>query len=336
MISSTNTYEILEDIQSTNDFIESHPNSIVFQSNTLISLFSQSKNNKPFSYTLTCNSKIVGSLYGVIVEDYFWPLNKLTSRAIIIGGPLVLNNDTNLLNRLLEEFTERIKDQAIYTQFRNARKLSKDEIAIFENHGYKYEEHLGIIHDLTKPTDDQWMKLHKGRRKNIRRAERSGLVFKEIKSKPEFEESVKLIQGTYKRIGLPLPAKKLFLGIKANAMCKGILRTFIASWNSEIIATRMVLCYKGLIYDWYAGASNEHLDLYPNDFLPWKIIEWGSKNGFSKFDFGGAGKPNIPYGVRDHKLKFGGQLVEYGRFEKIHKKRLYNLGRVGLFILKRK
>ena len=35
--------------------------------------------------------------------------------------------------------------------------------------------------------------------------------------------------------------------------------------------------------------------------------------------FGGAGKPDKPYGVRDYKLKFGGQLVNWGRFEKVHK-----------------
>ena len=46
---------------------------------------------------------------------------------------------------------------------------------------------------------------------------------------------------------------------------------------------------------------------------------------FKSFDFGGAGKPDVPYGVRDHKLKFGGQMVEYGRFEKINNKLVYSI-----------
>jgi serine/alanine adding enzyme len=30
-------------------------------------------------------------------------------------------------------------------------------------------------------------------------------------------------------------------------------------------------------------------------------------------DFGGAGRPNEPYGVRDFKAKYGGRLVDFGR-----------------------
>ena len=64
--------------------------------------------------------------------------------------------------------------------------------------------------------------------------------------------------------------------------------------------------------------------------LPWKIMEWGHENGYKLFDFGGAGKPNIPYGVRDYKLKFGGDLVNFGRFEKVHKKYRMAFGKIGL------
>ena len=48
-------------------------------------------------------------------------------------------------------------------------------------------------------------------------------------------------------------------------------------------------------------------------------------------DFMGAGKPNIEYGVRDYKLRFGGELKEDGRFTVIFKPMMY---RFGLFALK--
>ena len=53
--------------------------------------------------------------------------------------------------------------------------------------------------------------------------------------------------------------------------------------------------------------------------IPWEVFKWGKKNDFSIFDFGGAGKPNIPCGVRDYK-KVWGDFVNYGRFNNIHKK----------------
>lgn len=53
--------------------------------------------------------------------------------------------------------------------------------------------------------------------------------------------------------------------------------------------------------------------------------------GCTTFDFMGAGKPNKPYGVREFKKRFGGELVEYGRYRLICKKKYFNLGK---FVMK--
>ena len=38
------------------------------------------------------------------------------------------------------------------------------------------------------------------------------------------------------------------------------------------------------------------------------------KEGYKFFDFGGAEKPDVPYGIRDYKIQFGGKLVNYSRY----------------------
>ena len=70
--------------------------------------------------------------------------------------------------------------------------------------------------------------------------------------------------------------------------------------------------------DFYAGADPRHLHRYPNEFMVWKILEWGRLNRFTLFDFGGAGHPDKPYGPREFKRRFGGDLVNFGRFALIH------------------
>jgi hypothetical protein len=40
--------------------------------------------------------------------------------------------------------------------------------------------------------------------------------------------------------------------------------------------------------------------------------------------------------VREFKAKFGGKLVENGRFLKVNNKLLYLFGKLGMFLLKRK
>jgi lipid II:glycine glycyltransferase (peptidoglycan interpeptide bridge formation enzyme) len=49
----------------------------------------------------------------------------------------------------------------------------------------------------------------------------------------------------------------------------------------------------------------------------------------------GAGKPDEAYGVRDFKAKFGGKLVEHGRFLFVCKPLLYKIGILGVKILKK-
>jgi lipid II:glycine glycyltransferase (peptidoglycan interpeptide bridge formation enzyme) len=100
---------------------------------------------------------------------------------------------------------------------------------------------------------------------------------------------------------------------------RGYLKSILATFEGKIIGFRFLLGYNGLLYDWYAGSLPEYKEKYPNDILPWEIMKWGISNGFKTFDFGGAGKPGINYGVRDYKMKFGGELVNFGRFEKVHK-----------------
>jgi len=88
----------------------------------------------------------------------------------------------------------------------------------------------------------------------------------------------------------------------------------------------MILLYKKKIFDWYAGASSEHLNLFPNDAMVWHVLEYGCRNGCELFDFGGAGVPNEEYGVREFKKRFGGQLVEYNSFKKVHRPIIAGLG----------
>ena len=85
----------------------------------------------------------------------------------------------------------------------------------------------------------------------------------------------------------------------------------------------------------YAGSLKEFYIKYPNDLLPWEVFKCGKKSGYSIFDFGGAGKPDKKYGVRDYKKKFGGRLVNYGRFEKVHSPIKFKMAKVGFSLWKK-
>jgi len=321
--------------KSLTNFLEKHPNANVFQTPEMYQVYKSTKNYEPvFLSVVNDDNEILGMLLAVIQKEHSGLLGNFSARSIIWGGPLVKDNNPEVLDYLLKEYNKTIKRKAIYTQFRNLWNWTDDEKLIFQKNGLHYEAHLDILIDLKKTEDELLKEMHKGRRKNIRRAARIPLEFNEIESKVEFDQCIQLIEQTYKRVKLPYPDKTFFY--IANDKLKQIngFKKFVVKYQDKIISTRFVLCYNGLVYDWYAGTDERFLDKYPNDYLPWKLIQWAKENGYNTFDFGGAGKPNEKYGVRDYKLKFGGELVEFGRFEKVHKPLLMKLGQLGMSIYK--
>ena len=83
-----------------------------------------------------------------------------------------------------------------------------------------------------------------------------------------------------------------------------------------------------ILYEWFVCGDTVNFNhLYPSVVATDSAIEFACNKGFEYFDFMGAGNPNKNYGVRDFKSRFGGQLVEYGRFMYIADNMLYRLGK---------
>ena len=91
------------------------------------------------------------------------------------------------------------------------------------------------------------------------------------------------------------------------------------------------------IYELYiCGLDQEYKDCSPSVMATYAAIQYACKNNLKRFDFMGAGKPDDDYGVRSFKEKFGGDLVENGRFIRINNPFLYNLGSMAIRLLSRR
>ncbi len=71
----------------------------------------------------------------------------LTSRSIIIEGPLVLNDDLYITELLIKEYCKNLKRDIIYSEFKNLFDTSQSK-QVFIKNKVKYEEHLNIIIDV--------------------------------------------------------------------------------------------------------------------------------------------------------------------------------------------
>jgi len=322
-------------LNTWSEFVENHPNGNIFQTPEMYEIYLNTKNYEPVLITVFDDSdKLLGLLLAVIQKEYSGVLGKVTSRAIIIGGPLVEDNDADILRYILKAFNERIKGSVVFSQFRNLWDWNELK-SIFNEFSFEYEAHLDILVDIEPNEDELWKKIASKARNKIRKSIKANITFEVIiPDESLVDKAYEIFQEIYKNAKIPLADKSLFMNSFKVLSKKNMIKYFCAIKDNEVIGIRIGLLYKNLIYDWYAGSLHEYYKYNPNDFLPYNTLVWGHENGFKTFDFGGAGKPNVPYGVRDHKMKFGGELVEFGRFEKVHKPKLMKVAKAGLELYK--
>jgi len=212
----------------------------------------------------------------------------------------------------------------------------RDLKEIFIKNGFEYEEHLNILVDLTIDEELLWKGVKKSRKEGIRKAIRNELKFSTFNTKNAIDVLpifYKLLKETYLNVKLPYPSIDFFYRLN-DKMTDNYIKYFTLRKNEETIIVLIALIYKECLYAFYIGTKQdkEILRMRPVDLFYWEVMHWGKVNGIKSFDWLGAGKPNKEYGVRDFKLEYGGKLVEFGRFEKVHKPLLMEIGKTGLKI----
>ncbi len=88
------------------------------------------------------------------------------------------------------------------------------------------------------------------------------------------------------------------------------------------------------IYEWYVcGLDQEYKQVHPSVLATWAALEYAVDHGVPSFDFMGLGIPGREYGVREFKSRFGGEMVNYGRFARINNRFFYFVAETGYNLL---
>lgn len=319
-------------INKLNDFQQSSPDTNIFQSALFFSFFTKLRNYQPVLLTaLNDDEEIIGSLLAAVIKEpgiksYF------SRRCIVFDGPVVKDNDAAIVTFILENLKKSVARQVIYTEFRNLRNMNHFK-EIFAGAGYNYKEHLNFRVQTTD-LETAWKGVNNSKRRQINKSLKAGAEIIEAENREQVRRFYEILEDLYKtKIKKPLPGWDFFEFFYEN---ENLGKYLLIRYNTEIIGGIMCPIYNGIIYEWYiAGKDRIHKDIYPSVLATWAAIEYGANNGLKYFDFMGAGKPNDDYGVRDFKAKFGGELVEYGRFIRVNKPILYNIGKLGLKIMEK-
>jgi len=310
------------DIKQWSEFVYNHPQGNIFQTPEMAEVYKRTKNYEPILLAVvdTKNDEILAVLQAVVIKEISGFLGTFSARSIIQGGPLFIENEKGIeALKVLMEHYDKITTQkkALYTQIRTMWDMS-NILSFFNSIGYEYEEHLNFLIDLNRPEEEIWRDIHKSRRKGINRAFNRGVVIEEVRDKMFIPIFYGIVEETYKNARIPLADISLMESAFELLAPKNMATFYMAKYEDIYVGARVVLNYKGLIYDWYAGALSDYLSLYVNEALVWHILKEGANNRYHTFNFGGAGKPNEEYGVREFKRRFGGEMVNFGRYTKVY------------------
>lgn len=320
------------DRQTWQTFVESHPKGNVFQTPAMYDVYQLTPGYAAEVIALKQDKQMVGLMMWVVMREKGVKA-RFSARSIIQGAPIAKDDKSEYIIALFEAY-EKLRDKGvIYTQVRNHFEMLTVNDA-FQQCGYRFESHLNFIITLDNE-DTVWNRIGKGRIKQIKKAQKNGLYVDVYEPGQITDELIaqgyEVIRSVYQRAGLPLTD---LAQIQATNAQKLLVVFVVRNAEGEMLGCRFGLLYRDSIYGWYAGSYSQYYSLFPNDMLIWETLRWGIRKGYRTFDYGGAGEPNKPYGVRAFKQQMGGTLVNFGRYEKIHRGLMYKIGVLGMKILK--
>jgi serine/alanine adding enzyme len=292
-------------------FVLQHPHGSVFQTSSFYRICDRTNQYQPVRIALQ-NSRgdLSAVLQGVTIREFGGPLRVFSSRSIVQGGPLVQEpRDPTLAARILKEYDDQIRKEVLFTEIRH---IFDTAPLIKEVPSYRYNEHLNLILDLNGTREDLWNRLNRNRRRNIRQNEKVGVTVEEIEEKCLVTTLYSIIQENYRRTKIPLADRSLFEATFDVLVKQGRAKFLLASYKGDYIGAKILLLHNRYVYDWYVGSLTADPP-YVQDSLFWYGIQWSREHQYTHYDFGGAGRPDKEYGVRDYKKSFGGTLVNYGR-----------------------
>lgn len=313
-------------------FVDRQPGGNIFQTPEMFQVFARTKGYRPDLWAVTGDSDEVLALFTpVLVTLFNGPLRRLTTRAVAYGGVLCHDSEEGraALRLLLDSYARQAARDSLFTELRHLHDAGCIQPVLAEC-GFAYEAHLNYLIDLNRPAESVLQSIGPRTRKKIRKALRDGQVrVSEIEDQARLGDWYTTLQKTYDNARVPLADQSMFEAAFDVLQPKRMAKFLLAEVDGVPVACSIELQHRDTIYGWYGGCDRAYGDFVPNELVIWHILEWGANNGYRVYDFGGAGRPDEEYGVRDFKAKFGGRLVCFGRSTREHAPHLLKLSKSG-------
>ncbi len=164
-----------------------------------------------------------------------------------------------------------------------------------------------VVRELDLSPEDLWMDFRQKVRKNVRRAEASGLKILVEPTDAHLEDFLRIYYGTMERdhsrkdFYFSREFFETLSGMRDNVMY------FHAVHEGQIVSTELVLYDAFNCYSYLGGTDSAYFPLRPNDLLKFEVIRWAREKGLKSFVLGGG------YGSDDGIFQYKLALAPHGQ-----------------------
>lgn len=318
-----------------NALVEESAVSTFFQTKRCYDFYASLSFMDAFAFGVSANGCLKGVLVGYVQKDGGRLKQFFSRRAVINGGALLAQDISDVeLEVLLEGCVRALRKAAIFVETRNFHDYSCYR-QVFEKVGFTYKPHYNF-HVDTSSQETVDAHMGKSRKRDVKTSLRDGAEVIETPTLAEVKELYGLLVHLYQtRVHTPLFPLEFFEQLYHTSFSRFLL----VRYQGRIVGGTVCVEQPGkAVYEWFAcGEDGVHKSIYPSTLATYAGICYAASHGCPLFDMMGAGAPGDGgYGVRDFKAKFGGQLVEHGRYRCVFNRLLYGLGSCAVKVLKMK
>jgi serine/alanine adding enzyme len=300
-------------------FVQQHPNGSIFHSPEMFDVFRSTPGHVPLLLAaLDSIGDVLALLVSVKVQTLPWIFGRISSRALLYAQPICRSGKQGVdaLKEIVEEHDRRMRRSVLFTEVRPLSGDGTERVALTEQ-GYEHEEYLNYLSDVRLSPEELVRRMNKHGRRDVRAGQRQGLSIEDATCMEGIDALYPILQETFANARVPLADKELFVNACRILSPREMMKVFFVKHEGRPIAGTVLLCHKDTVFFWYAGIRRGSR-LHAMEVIVFGMLEWAHFHNYRAFDYGGAGRPDKEYGVRDFKAKLGGELVNYGRYRKVY------------------
>jgi len=277
-----------------------YPDRLIFHTAQWLAFVAESQRAEPVLATITDGGTTVGHFTGLLTKRY---------GLRILGSPMAGWTTSYLGFTLRPSIPRRSALEALmpfafgdlgaaHLEIRD-RGLTEPDL---EGLGLRWAAAPTAVIDLTPGEDTLFGAMASACRRNIRKAEKSGVVIEEATDDPAFaDEYYDQLRDVFAKQNLvpTYSVERVRSLIRNLAPAGNLLLLRARDPEGRCIATAVLPWYHRTMYFWGGASYRPHQHLRPNEALIWYALRHARSRGVTEFDFVGGNAYKAKYGTAE-------------------------------------